>query len=147
MDNGEKYTTYALLKSKLSRALKGGFWLEACMIEYAIIEDRTSSILQHGGVCKDAYSSAKKLSNKLNSIAMQIGKKHPILSKKVDPNLLESVRVWKDKRNDLVHRACVHYDEAAAKLLAEEGRLLVEKISNDSRKVSRMAQKLYSEER
>ncbi len=46
MDGYEKQELYARLKGKLKRALAAEFWYEACMIEYAIIEDRTSSILK-----------------------------------------------------------------------------------------------------
>lgn len=81
--NQEKEATYKILKVKLNVALRNEFWFEACMIEYAIIEDRTSSILEHSGVCKNAYDESKKLSNKLNSIEHQIGKGHPIISRKV----------------------------------------------------------------
>lgn len=78
--NKEKRETYIELKTRLKKALSSGFWLEACMIEYAIIEDRTASILMHGGITDKGWE--KKLSNKLNSIENQLGKKHPILRKK-----------------------------------------------------------------
>ena len=138
-NNIEKQETYKLLSEKLSKALMHGFWFEACMIEYAIIEDRTSSILYYSGVSKNAYS--KKLGNKLNSIEYQIEKKHPIISKKVDYGLISKLKVWKEDRNDLVHRACTMYDEKKAEVVARKGEILVKKLKNDSAKVTRAAKK------
>lgn len=138
--NTEKQEIYIQLKTKLKKALQCEFWFEACMVEYAIIEDRTASILSYSKVCKEPYG--KKLSNKLNSIEMQIGKKHPIISKKVNLNTIDKIKKWKDERNDLVHRSCTLYDEEKVKNTALTGKNLCELISNDSRKVSRMAAKM-----
>ena len=139
--NFEKQEHYIKLKSKLNKAVKNKFWFEACMIEYAIIEDRTSSILYYTKICKNAYDSDKKLANKLRSIEYQIGKKHPIISKKVSRDTILKILSWKDKRNDLVHRACVLYNEQLAEDVALEGLSLVKSISNDSAKVTRYVQK------
>ena len=140
--NYEKQDHYKKLKAKLSKALKNEFWFEACMIEYAIIEDRTSSILFHANVCENAYASSKKLSNKLNSIEYQIGKEHAIIGKKVNRATIEQIRLWKENRNDLVHRACILFSEDDAKAIAIEGYELVKAISNDSSKVTRYANQL-----
>lgn len=135
--NDQKAENYRVLKSRLKRALNSEFWFEACMIEYAIIEDRTSSILQHGSVCANAYDSNKLLANKLRSIKTQIGKKHPVISKKVDLQLIEGIERWKDERNEIVHRSCNHiYDENAVKEIAIRGNDLTRRLINDSRKVS-----------
>lgn len=142
--NIEKQERYIILKSKLKKAMTIECWFEACMIEYAIIEDRTSSILYHAGICENAYSSSKKLSNKLSSIEYQIGKEHAIISKKVNKEIIEQIRCWKDKRNDFVHRSCVLFDEEKAKEVAQEGLILVNKISNDSAKVMRAAEKVFN---
>ena len=113
------------------------------MIEYAIIEDRTASILLHAGVTDKGWE--KKLHNKLNSIEYQIGKGHPIISKKVSADTIQGIREWKDLRNKAVHRACItKYDEETLRALAERGKELMDKISNDSQKVSR-AEKMREE--
>lgn len=135
--NIEKQQRYITLKGRLNKALRNEFWFEACMIEYAIIEDRTSSILFYSKVCEHAYDSSKKLSNKLNSIEHQIGKEHKIISEKIDKELIWSIRNWKDERNDLVHRACVNFDEIHAKEVALEGEKLVKLISNASARITR----------
>ena len=137
----EKQKVYAGLKTRLKKALAGGFWLEACMIEYAIIEDRTASILFHAGVTDKGWE--KKLSNKLNSIDQQIGKNHPLIGRKVSPETVQGIREWKELRNEAVHRACVTaYDEEAFRVLAERGKELMDRISNDAQKVSRAEKKM-----
>ena len=135
--NLDKQERYIKLKVKLKKALKSEFWFEACMIEYAIIEDRTSSILFYSKVCKDPYDSNKKLSNKLNSIYHQIGKKHFVISKKVNCLTIDKIKEWKEKRNDLVHRSCTMFDETLAKEVALEGEKIVNEISNASARVTR----------
>ena len=140
--NTEKQERYRILLSKLKKAIANSFWFEACMIEYAIIEDRTSSILSHSQVCKDAYNPKRKLGNKLNSIELQIGKKHPIISKKVNPDTIKDIKTWKEERNDLVHRACTMYNEDVAKGVAEKGQLLAKAMISDSSKVTKLADKL-----
>lgn len=137
IDNKQKADNYRILKTRLKKAIASEFWLEACMIEYAIIEDRTSSILDHCGVCKNAYDSGKLLANKLRSIENQIGKGHPVMSKKVGPDLIKEIMDWKEERNEIVHRSCNHiYDEDSVKRIAEHGNELVRRLINDSRKVS-----------
>ena len=48
-DNMQKYENYKEQFKRLNRALANGFNLEAVFIEYAIMEDRTESILRHAG--------------------------------------------------------------------------------------------------
>ena len=139
--NDDKYEVYVQLKTRLKKALANDFWLEACMIEYAIIEDRTASILLHAGITDKGWE--KKLHNKLNSIELQINKKHPIISKKVSAETIQGIREWKDLRNVAVHRACItKYDEETLRALAERGKELMDRISNDAQKVTRMEKKM-----
>ncbi len=138
--NDEKHEAYIKLKVRLKKALASGFWLEACMIEYAIIEDRTASILLHAGITEKGWE--KKLSNKLNSMENQIGKGHPVISKKVSLANIQAIKDWKELRNEAVHRACItKYDEEAFRTLAANGKLLMDKLSNDAQKVSRVDKK------
>ena len=142
IDNTQKADTYRMLKVRLKKALASAFWFEALMIEYAIIEDRTSSILEYGKVCKDPYSANKLLTNKLRSIKLQIEKGHPVLSRKVDSQLIDDILTWKEERNTLVHRSCNSvYSEELAKEIAESGNDLVRRLDNDSRKVRNACRK------
>ena len=48
-ENQLKYENYREQFHRLNRALKNGFHQEAMFIEYAIMEDRTESLLRHAG--------------------------------------------------------------------------------------------------
>lgn len=50
MKNKEKQTKYAILMKKLDIATREEFYFEAILIEYAILEDRTESILRHANI-------------------------------------------------------------------------------------------------
>ena len=145
--NEEKRQVYAELKSRLKLALSKEFYFEAVMLEYAIIEDRTASVLFHAGICKNPYDSSKKLSNKLNSIEQQIGKGHPVISKKFDAALIAEIRNWKEERNDFVHRACIRpCDAEDLKSLALWGNEIVRNLDNSARRVKSLAEKLSGTE-
>ena len=47
LENVQKYENYREQFIRLDKALKAGFNLEAIFIEYAILEDRASSILRY----------------------------------------------------------------------------------------------------
>lgn len=51
-NNIEKYYTYREYISKYSRAVKEGFYFEALLIDYAMLEDRLRSFLYHMGALK-----------------------------------------------------------------------------------------------
>lgn len=49
-DNKEKQLTYAEQKKRYSLAMKYGFYYEALLIDYALMEDRLKAILYHMGM-------------------------------------------------------------------------------------------------
>ena len=52
-DNAEKQQTYRYLLGKYSHAMDQGFFCEALMIDYAMIEDRLHSMIYHMGFLAD----------------------------------------------------------------------------------------------
>ena len=141
IDNNQKYNTYKQLKVNLKKAISAKFWFEACMIEYAIIEDRVSSILIHTGVCGDS-ANKKRMSDKLKKIDKQIEKGNNIISKKVDKDITERIRIWSKTRNDIVHRACVSVlDENELQDMVLEGNEIVRLITNNARRVKNYCDK------
>ena len=144
LTNQEKYEVYRALKVDLKKALATGFYFEAVMIEYAIIENRLSSIIDHGGVWKNPYNENKTITAKIKAIKTQVEQKHPILSAKLksEPELFDEIVIWKDERNTFVHRACTHgYDKDELKKLAEDGKILVDKICNGADRVKKASEK------
>ena len=58
-ENQVKYENYREQFKRLNSALNNGFNLEAMFIEYAIMEDRTESILRHADKW-EAYMKSRK---------------------------------------------------------------------------------------
>ena len=101
----EKYRNYKEQFDRLNKALKNEFYLEAIFIEYAILEDRTESVLHHAGLW-EAYMKGKKMANigtKLTFIKNKAALKSSSLHPYFNDDLVEKLRAWKDKRNPLIH--------------------------------------------
>ena len=101
--NMEKYENYKEQFGRLKRSLANEFFLEAIFIEYAIIEDRTTSILRHAGV----YNPEKhnKLVPKIRRIReiIKVKNRKELLKKYITDELLDDITLWKDQRNALIH--------------------------------------------
>ena len=107
IDNQQKYENYREQFQRLNKALAGGFNLEAMFIEYAIIEDRTESVLRHAGLW-DAYIKSRKghgatLNSKINYIRKRADSGSKLLKKYFSDDLLEQILDWKEERNRLIH--------------------------------------------
>lgn len=101
----EKYRNYKEQFERLNKALKNEFYLEAIFIEYAILEDRTESVLHHAGLW-EAYMKGKKMANigtKLTFIKNKANVKSCTLHPYFNDDLMEQLRLWKNKRNPLIH--------------------------------------------
>ncbi len=107
-ENRQKYENYKEQFKRLNRALANGFNLEAMFIEYAILEDRTESVLRHAGLW-DAYLKNRKgrdpgIDSKIRYIkkAAESNRKS-ILHRYFSDDLLDQVLIWKGERNRLIH--------------------------------------------
>lgn len=101
----EKYDNYKAQFDRLNKALKNEFYLEAIFIEYAILEDRTESVLHHAGLW-EAYMKGKKIANigtKLTFIKNKASVKSCTLHPYFSDDLLDLLRDWKNRRNPLIH--------------------------------------------
>lgn len=101
MENMQKYGNYTENMGQLKKAMASHFFLEAVFIEYAVIEDRTESILRHTGVFNP---------EKHNTLAKKIGKikevsrnKNALLNKYITEEMMDNIREWSKKRNELIH--------------------------------------------
>lgn len=55
-NNSDKALTYAQQKGRYKQAMKMGFYFEAMVIDYALMEDRLKSFLYHAGVLESRTS-------------------------------------------------------------------------------------------
>lgn len=145
-DNQLKYLNYKEQFKRLNKALVNGFNLEAIFIEYAIMEDRTESILRHGGYW-EAYIKSRKgreptINTKIKYIEKQAENRTSLIHKYFFDDLLNQILTWKDERNRLIHallKQQLAHNEVAE--LAEQGNELVKELRNRAGKYNRAADK------
>ena len=105
--NMQKYRNYQNQFSRLTKALNAEFYLEAIFIAYAIIEDRTESILRHTGKW-EAYEKSRKgravtLDSKITCIQKMAEEKKSLCNKYLADGTLQRIREWKEERNRMIH--------------------------------------------
>ena len=106
-ENQLKYENYMEQMKRLNSALAHGFNLEVMFIEYAIMEDRTESIIRHADKW-EAYMKTRKghdptINSKVNFIQKLAAFNNDLLHKYFADDLLDEVLIWKDERNRLIH--------------------------------------------
>ncbi len=130
--NKEKYENYKILFSRLNKALKNEFYLEAIFIEYALIEDRLKSILISANRFKPNLMS---LSRKMSEVKRYHQLKTSSLSHCLTLEILDLIKLWSLKRNQLIHAlAANNFDDDTIKEIATEGIELVRQISKSAQK-------------
>ena len=131
VDSALKYVNYKEQMGRLKKAMANHFLLEALFIEYAVIEDRTESILRHAGVFNpDKHDKLWKKLSRIEEIAR--GKRF-LLRKYITLETVEEIKVWKEERNRLIH-ALLKQNLSTDELeqLADEGQKLVKLLCSKS---------------
>ncbi len=142
----QKYLNYREQFKRLNKALVNGFNLEAMFIEYAIMEDRTESVLHHAGQW-DAYLKSRKgrkanIDSKIKYIRKRAESRKDVLHRYFSDDLLDEILKWKDDRNRLIHALLkqeLEHDEIHQ--LAEQGNELVKQLRNKAGNYNRMIDK------
>ncbi len=135
MNNQAKYLKYTELMEKLNEALKNEFYYEAIFIEYAIIEDRTSSMLKHAKFSQTTYSET--LDNKLNVIKTSPKFKNEYVEKHLTKEFIQRIYNWKKHRNDLIHKLAKEpYSNEFVKKVAIEGNEVLKILKNKSKLIN-----------
>ena len=143
-DNMQKYENYKEQFKRLKRAMESEFHLEAIFISYAILEDRTESILRHGEMW-DIYKKNRKgrepnLDSKVKYIQKRAENRKSILHKYLSDELLEQILVWKEDRNRLIHallKQQLAHNEV--RQLAEQGNQLAKTLRSRAGSYNRAA--------
>ncbi len=142
-ENQLKYENYREQFKRLNSALNNGFNLEAMFIEYAIMEDRTESLLRHAEKW-DAYLKKRgknepTLNSKIVYIQKQVeSNRKDLLHRYFSDDLLNQILVWKEDRNRLIHallKQQLEHNEVTE--LAAEGKRLVDELRNRANKYNR----------
>ena len=120
---------------KLNEALKNEFYYEAIFIEYAIIEDRTSSMLKHAKFSQKTYSET--LDNKLNVIKTSPKFKNEYVEKHPTKEFIQRIYNWKKHRNDLIHKLAKEpYSNEFVKKVAIEGNEVLKILKSKSKLIN-----------
>lgn len=146
----KKYNNYHEQFKRLNKALANGFNLEAMFIEYAIMEDRTESVLRHAELW-DAYIKSRKgrdpnIDSKVRYIRKRAENIKDLLHKYFSDDLLDRILEWKDDRNRLIHALLkqeLEHNEVSR--LAEQGNELVKLLRNRSRSYNRAVDKTMTQ--
>ena len=140
MDNrSTKQEQYARQKVRLKQALKYSFFYEAVLIEYAMFEDRATSVIKHLN-CRttNRRGNPLKLSEKLNVINDNPAFQASYIKNRLPRELIEKIRSWKEKRDQLVHGLMTPSpEEALGKEIAEEGNELLRIFDNKVQSICR----------
>ena len=146
INNRQKYENYKEQFQRLNKALANGFNLEAMFIEYAIMEDRTESILRHAELW-DAYIKSRKgheptINSKVQYIQKRAENKKDLLHKYFSDDLLECVLGWKEERNRLIHALLKQqFAHNEVRELAAQGNELVKALRSRSGSYNRAIEK------
>ena len=102
-------------------------------IEYAIMEDRTESILRHAEKWEAYMKKQNGRKPTINSKAKYIQKlaafNNDLLHKYFADDLLDQILNWKDERNRLIHALIVQkFEHNEISTLAEHGKQLVDEL-------------------
>lgn len=145
MNNDDKKNQYAILMSKLKKATYEEFYYEAIFIEYAILEDRTDSILKHANINyidKNGYSL--RIGSKLNKIRYDKKLQDKYIKKHLSNELICSIELWKEERNKLIHALVKNsYDYDELKNIALQGECLCKKFASKSQLVNKFNDKKH----
>lgn len=146
IDNKQKYENYREQAKRLKSALEKGFNLEAMFIEYAILEDRTESILRHADMW-DSYLKHRKgrgpnIDSKVKYIQKRAENKKDILNKYFSDDLLQRILIWKDERNRLIHALLKQeLEHNEVNELAVQGSELVKRLKTKTANYNRAIEK------
>lgn len=135
--NMQKYENYKEQFKRLNMAMSHNFYLEAIFICYAIMEDRTESILRHADEWEKYVNSRKGHGSTIDSKVRRIKKlaeqRGTIANKYFSDSVFDEILIWKDKRNSLIH--ALMKQELTTEGLAElalEGKTLARSLTNKS---------------
>ena len=146
IDNQQKYENYKEQFKRLNKALVNGFNLEAMFIEYAIMEDRTESILRHAGYW-DAYLKKRgnrdaTINSKISCIQGKVNADDKLLRKYFSDDLLDRILSWKEERNRLIHALLKQqFEHDEIRELATTGNELVKALRSRSSSYNRALEK------
>ena len=145
MTNKQKNEKYADLITKMKTAIDNEFYYEAILIEYAILEDRTESLLRHAKLnTKDEYNKEYKLHQKIQILRKNAKYYDTYIKKHLTDELLVSINNWKSNRNTIIHNLVnISYSNNEIKKIALDGYKIIKNLNNKSTLINKYLDKKY----
>lgn len=145
MTNKQKNEKYADLITKMKTAIDNEFYYEAILIEYAILEDRTESLLRHAKLnTKDENDKEYKLHQKIQILRKNAKYYDPYIKKHLTDELLVSINNWKSDRNTIIHNLVnISYSNNEIKKIALDGYKIIKNLNNKSTLINKYLDKKY----
>ena len=125
-----KYENYKEQFKRLNKAIHSNFYLEAMFIAYAIMEDRTESILSYEGneINSDRFVS---INRKLKRIKQLAERNNSLLARYFSDTLIDEILEWKEERNSLMHALMKQsLTTEDLEIVALKGKDLARKLAN-----------------
>ena len=150
--NMQKFQNYRNQFSRLTKALNAEFYLEAIFIAYAIIEDRTESILRHTGKW-EAYEKSRRgrgatLDSKITYIQKMAEEKKSLCNRYLADGTLQRIREWKEERNRMIHALLKqNLSDGELAALAQTGSDLAKDLRTKTNNLNRAIQKAAEAEK
>ena len=146
-ENIQKYENYRAQFKRLNRAMKEQFYLEAIFIVYAILEDRTESILRYeGNDIKPKGDRKPGIAQKLSKIRTIARGKKSLPNKYFSDELIDRIITWKNNRDRMIHallKQQLSTEELAR--IAEEGKIVARELCNKANNYRRAVERRTSQ--
>ena len=139
IDKHKKRDKYSDLMLKLKNSVDEKFYYESIFIIYAILEDRTESLLKHAHIIILKNDNQKlSLSEKLDKIRNCDQFKDEYIKKHLTSEMINQIYEWKNKRNLLMHNLInLEYCNSEIEELALDGYELIKQLNNKSTLVNK----------
>ena len=142
-ENMQKYENYKEQFKRLDRSIKEGFNLEAVFIAYAIMEDRTESILRYeNNSIKPKKGHRVSIDAKLRKVKTISSEKESLPNRYFQEEFIDQIIDWKEERNRMIH-ALLKQKLVTEELveLALQGRDLARQLSNKANNYKRAVER------
>ena len=132
--------------AKLKKATDNEYYYEAIFLEYAILEDRTDSLLKHANIeIVNKNGFPWKLNEKINKIKSRKEFEDLYIKKHLTKDLIDSIYEWKCNRDKLMHNIMnLNYKSSEVKMLALNGECMIKKLNNKTRLVNNFLDKKHT---
>lgn len=140
----EKQKNYKTQFQRLKKAMDNAFYLEAVFIEYAIMEDRTESILSYEGYKinsrnPNGFVSFGEKKRKICDVAR--GKK-TLMNHYFSDDIMDRAMEWVNERNSVIHALLKkNTTTEELKAFAECGESLCKELRNRANNYKRMLER------